>query len=303
MKRALVLSGGGSKGAFEVGAIDYLVRVAGLHFNIFLGTSVGALNAVFLSQAGNKKELGELIGQLKQFWLAIKGNRSIYNSFCSIFNLLFNDSLYIPRGLKRLLHKCIDLDRVFDPATIVKITTVAIETGDLAYIDNRRPELRADFLNYVLASASVPLFFPPVHIGGKHWYDGGLRDITPLGAVFKEEPDEIVVIVTYPVGLNFDPILPRVKPKGAFKTILRSIDILTSEIATNDIQLANLLNQNHHCMGYRKIPILLIHPPTSLPGNDALDFSRAAIAENIKLGFEAARNPRRMRLPLTTQIK
>ena len=46
MKRALVLSGGGSKGAFEVGAIAHLINKK-VDFQLFTGTSVGALNAAF----------------------------------------------------------------------------------------------------------------------------------------------------------------------------------------------------------------------------------------------------------------
>jgi NTE family protein len=296
MKRALVLSGGGCKGAFQVGAVDYLIRVEGLFFNIFSGTSVGALNAAFLGQSRNSEELFELVGQLKQLWLKIRGDHSIYHkSILGILKLFFSDALYNPQGLNRLIRSHINLDRVFNTATIVKIATVAHETGSLLYADNRHPEFKKDFHKYVLASASMPLFFPAVHLDGKHWYDGGLRDITPLGAVFEEKPDEIVVVVTYPVGLNLKPELPRSKHGGAFNAILRTVDILTSEIETNDLQLANLINQNYRLFpGRCRVPIRLIAPSAFLPGKNALDFERTAIEKNIQLGFEAARKPRRL---------
>ena len=294
MKRALVLSGGGSKGAFEVGAIDYLVNVEGLNFNIFIGTSAGALNAGFLGQSRDRKELVELSRQLKELWLNIRNKRSVYQSnFGGMLSLFWCDSLYRPRGLYRILQKYIDLDRIFDPATVVKVATVAQETGRLFYADSRRPELQADFLKYILASASMPLFFPAVHIGKSHWYDGGLRNITPLGAAFDEQPDEIIVIVTYPVGPNMEPITSTTKHGGAFQAILRTVEILTSEIATNDLQLAYYINQNYRSFpGRHRSTIRLIAPKTFLPGKDALDFSQADIKENIRLGGEAARSPR-----------
>jgi NTE family protein len=294
MKRALVLSGGGSKGAFEVGAIDYLVNTEGMNFNIFIGTSVGALNAAFLGQSGNRMELAQLSRDLKQLWLDMKSKHSVYQtSFWGALRLLWSDSLYRPYGLKRMLQKKINVKRIFDPATVVKVATVAQETGQLFYADSRRPELQADFLKYVLASASMPIFFPAVHIGKNHWYDGGLRDITPLGAAFNEKPDEIIVIITYPVGPNLGPVLAPQKHRGAFQAMLRTVEILTSEIQTNDLQLANYINQNHRNFpGQYRIPIRLIAPQSSLPGKNVLDFNQADITENIRLGCEAAQQPR-----------
>jgi NTE family protein len=294
MKRALVLSGGGSKGAFEAGAIDYLVNTEGMNFHIFIGTSVGALNAAFLGQSRNRMELTQLSRDLKQLWLDMKGKQSVYQtSFWGVLRLLWSDSLYRPKGLQRMLQKKIDPDRIFDPATVVKVATVAQETGQLYYADSRRSELQADFLKYVLASASMPVFFPAVHIGQNHWYDGGLRDITPLGAAFDENPDEIIVVITYPIGPKLEPVMSSRKHRGAFQAILRTVEILTSEIQTNDLQLANFINQNHRSFpGQHRIPIRLIAPQSSLPGKDVLEFRRDDIIENIRLGREAAQKPR-----------
>lgn len=297
MKRALVLSGGGSKGAFEAGAIEYLVCEEGLDFQVFLGTSVGALNAAFLGQARNHRELSNLARELRELWLGIKGNSSIYNRrIFGVLNLLCSDSLYTPNGLRRLLNHHLDLRRIFNPATVVKVAAVAHETGELFYADSRHPELRADFLDYVLASASMPLFFPAVPISGKHWYDGGLRDITPLGAAFAEHPDEIVVIITYPVDERLQPLLPRTKYGGVFGSVLRTVEIITSEIATNDLQLADTINRYHWAFPRRRrVPIRLIAPNGPLAGSNALDFRPDGIKENLKQGYEAAQNPRILR--------
>lgn len=301
MKRALVLSGGGSKGAFEVGAIDYLVNTEGLNFNIFIGTSVGALNAAFLGQSGNRRELTELNHDLKQLWLNIKGKKSVYHTtFWGALRLLWSDSLYQPHGLNQILQKQINLDRIFNSATVVKVAAVAQETGQLFYADSRRSELQADFLKYVLASASMPLFFPAVHIGQNHWYDGGLRDVTPLGAAFDERPDEIVVIITYPVGPNLEAVLIPKKHHGAIQAILRTLEILINEVQTNDLQLANYINQNYRRFpGKYHIPIRLIAPQNFLPGKDVLEFNPDDIKQNIRLGHEAARKSRLLSVSTT----
>ena len=295
MKRALVLSGGGSMGAFEVGAVDYLVHKAGYDFNVLMGTSVGALNTAFLGQAWSYQELLKATGDLKNFWLQIKGDTSIYQkSILGYLKLLFRDALYEPKGLKALLKAQVDPERICrNPKRIVKVATVAMETGELLYADNRDPRYRPEFLNYVLASASMPLFFPGAPIDGKHWYDGGLRDITPLGAVFQESPDEIVIIITFPIGPDLSPRLPQVKPKGAIGALLRTIDILTGEIEANDLQLARMINDKaEYFPECRKIPLRIIAPVAPLESNGPLDFNPQKIRHNMEQGYEAARDSR-----------
>lgn len=291
MKRALVLAGGGSKGAFEVGAVDFLVRESGLDFNIYLGTSVGALNAGVLGQSRNYRELCQQTQNLKELWLGIKGSNSVYQkNLFGVFNLLFKDSLYNPSGLKAMIKENIDPDRLFkNPGRVLKIATVAVESGELLYVDNHSPEFKADFLSYILASASIPLFFPAVKANGKHWYDGGLRDVTPLGAVFREQPDEIVVILTFPINRSLNPILAPAKHQGALGAILRTFEIMNNEISANDLQLANAINQSHRCLpGQRRVTIRIIAPETTLTGSSLLEFQPDNIRENMNRGFLAA---------------
>ncbi|MGE5607476.1 MAG: patatin-like phospholipase family protein [Bacteroidota bacterium] len=294
MKRALVLAGGGSRGAFEAGAVDFLVRQSGLDFDLYLGTSVGALNAGILAQSRNYRELSEQTGILKKLWTGIKGSHSVYRkNLLGVFGLLFKDSLYNPTGLKNMIQQWVDPERLFsNHARVLKIATVAEETGELLYVDNRSPQLKADFLSYILASASIPLFFPAVKINGLHWYDGGLRDVTPLGAVFRERPDEIVVILTFPINQALNPILAPTKHQGALRAILRTLDIMSNEISANDLQLANAINQSHNCRpGQRRVPIRIIAPETPLTGSNVLEFKPDNIRENLKRGFQAARTP------------
>jgi NTE family protein len=300
LKRALVLSGGGVKGAFEAGAVDYLVNQAGLDFQFFFGTSTGALNVSLLGQARNYEELILRTGQLKQLWLDIKGYRSIYHkNALGILNLLLGNTLYTPNGLHHLLKKHIDLNCLFDPATVVKVTTVCLETGELFYADTRSQEQKEDYLKYILASASMPFFFPAVKINGSHWYDGSLRDITPLGTVFDENPDEIVVVTTYPIGPDLKPILPKVTYGGPFKNLSQEIAIVTNAIAAKDLQLANAINQDNRSFpGKRQVSIRMIAPKYPL-NHDSLSFKPSVIRRNLELGYTAAQNsiiltPRRL---------
>ena len=72
MTRALVLSGGGARGAFQVGMLEELVFQRKLDFQVLRGVSVGALNAAFLAQAPKSpkplRELQKRVTQLRGIW-------------------------------------------------------------------------------------------------------------------------------------------------------------------------------------------------------------------------------------------
>jgi NTE family protein len=298
MHRALILSGGGGKGAFEVGAVDFLIKTAGLDFRIFIGSSVGALNAALLGMATNYCELLVAVRQLKKLWEEIQGNQSIYQSFpLGVLDLFSRNALYNPCGLCRLIKNYIDPGRLCqNPAKFVLVPAVAIETGELFYADSRNPALQNVILDFILASASIPLFFPPVLINGKHWYDGGLRDVTPLAVAFKEQPDEIYLVLTFPVNENLEPMLNEVPYGGVLKSLLRIIGIMTNEICTNDLQISKYTLRNHRLyLGRRRIPIHIVAPTTPLNGS-SVDFAPSKIRENIRLGYEAAQNFKTMTL-------
>jgi predicted acylesterase/phospholipase RssA len=72
-RKALVLSGGGAKGAFEVGALRCLRDAAGVEFDIISGTSVGALNAAKLAEGG-----AQALSELERLWLDLRGSWDIY---------------------------------------------------------------------------------------------------------------------------------------------------------------------------------------------------------------------------------
>ena len=78
--RALVMSGGGSKGAFQLGAAEYLVNERGLDFQVIAGVSTGSLNAVLLAQGTGLEGLKSSIAELRSLWLGIRSDRDVFTS-------------------------------------------------------------------------------------------------------------------------------------------------------------------------------------------------------------------------------
>src|SRR5256885_486928 len=78
MRRALVVSGGGAKGSWQVGACQHLIVERGLWFDVIAGVSAGAVNAATLAQARDQDELAAEVEHLRSVWLGLRGSHDIY---------------------------------------------------------------------------------------------------------------------------------------------------------------------------------------------------------------------------------
>jgi hypothetical protein len=206
-RRALVLSGGGPKGAFETGAIYHLVVHRNCDFHEFSGSSVGALNAAFLAQAAESSDPAEshtnLAAQaegLVSLWQSVKGPRDIMKSrrLATLrFGLFGLENLNDFQPLRRLLEANISTEKLAKgrPA---RVGVVSFWDGGYREV-LARPESPTQvgprFLDYLFASSVPPLYgkLPRIVDGSasddpKQWpqfTDGGMRHITPVVSYFK----------------------------------------------------------------------------------------------------------------------
>lgn len=201
MKRALVLAGGGARGAFQVGMLQTLVKNKGLDFTIIRGVSVGALNAAILAKAKTDGDslanLGNAVDELSALWTQeITENKSIYKERTGGYPglALGADSLYSVEPLKRLIERHVDLDALKGSGRDFKVGTVSLVTGFYGEWDAGA----SNFLQKLLASTAIPVVFPYVDITSEQdvLVDGGTRNISPLSSAFKTEPNEIYVLLT-----------------------------------------------------------------------------------------------------------
>ena len=78
-RKALVLSGGGTKGSFELGAIDYLINDRQMNFEVLAGVSTGTLNAVMLTHRSGYEGLKASFQGLKTIWFnEVRSNKDVY---------------------------------------------------------------------------------------------------------------------------------------------------------------------------------------------------------------------------------
>jgi NTE family protein len=201
-KRALVLSGGGGRGAYHVGVLEYLEKV-GWRPDVIVGSSVGAVNAVALGS-------GVSVRGLKSRWLDLTTG--------DVQKMRVDDVL-----LDNIVRR---RDHVFDlwpwPETLtgksrkwqgrawfhpevlnspeapyeVHVTAVNARTTQLEFFSNRDPGGLQ--LEHVLASFSIPLWYGPTEIDGVPYWDGGTLANTPFRKALELGATEIVVATMIP---------------------------------------------------------------------------------------------------------
>ncbi|MCH8814998.1 MAG: patatin-like phospholipase family protein [Chloroflexi bacterium] len=285
-KVALVLSGGGAKGAFQAAAERYAREEKGYSWDIIAGVSVGALNGGMLAM---KK-----YDRLQEMWETMS-NARVYTgklNWWAVVKMLFGAKSALGNGpLKQLI------DQEFDPELMkvdLRIGVVSLMTGEYGVFRPNQPEFR----DAVLASTAMPIVWAPVKLPAPFGdaVDGGVRNVSPLGDVLDDDPDEVVII-------NCSPREPkkREKPLGNVLDIgRRSLDIAVNEIFAGDIREFLRINRNvkeaeaagvtlHKQNGnpYKYFEYKLIEPDQHL--GDSLDFSQEATQNRLRAGLEMAK--------------
>jgi NTE family protein len=323
MPDALVVSGGGSKGAFAVGVVKYLIQQAGLSFDILAGTSTGALVTVMIAADG-----AEGLAVLETEYTTA-GPGTIVEERTPPSAILAASSLYTTRGLEARIRELITEERfrrLLDSGRTLLLATVELESGKLVYWhtgpdfapahgEARRITTRGTLMRALLASAAIPVAMPPVRIDGRTFVDGGVREYAPIEATADAGAERIVCVMLSPA--------PDVRPPapGPFERILpiarRALDLLMEEGAENDLRaartytdarayldrLARTLIDDHGWsdhqvralfdaagsppLGRSAASLCVIRPAAVLAG-ETLGFDPAVMRANLELGFRRA---------------
>ncbi len=226
-RTALVLSGGGARGAYQVGVLLGLVDlgVAPDGFEILVGSSAGSINASAL--AAQTESFAASVGKLERVWGGIKAEQVFRTDVRSVgstgvrwaWDLTLGGilggvtpkSLLDTAPLRRLLQRAIPFAQIQRNVLSGKVQALAIAATDLysaegvMFVQSARPTrlwrrrrwrvLRAEIgLDHVLASSAIPIFFPSVEIDGRYFGDGCIRNSAPLRPAIHLGAERIVAI-------------------------------------------------------------------------------------------------------------
>jgi NTE family protein len=236
---ALVLSGGGARGAYEAGVVRYLREdLAGdlggqVQFDIISGTSVGAIHACFLAATADMpdKQGRMLVDRWESLVLEEMVSFGVKEFLRAPATLLGSGQIDVVEGqrrlggivqtsqLERMIRRLTPWSRIstnMDQGAVEALSVTATDIGSgksVVFVQRRGgglpewskdPFVRAQAVTigheHALASAALPILFPAIAVGERFFCDGGLRQNTPLSPALRLGADKVLV-----VGLRHKP--------------------------------------------------------------------------------------------------
>lgn len=252
IKRAIVLSGGGDKGAFSVGVAKRLLE-EGNEFDFYSGTSTGAMIAPLLA-------IGE-IDMLQRIYTNVKKS-DILKTDHPYVRLAAAGSMYDVSPLRNLLNNTISdsiYNRIMNSGKHIFLSTVSMNNMQITYFTNSdiikgnsrydviKWRNRSEMIEAIMASSVQPVLMPTEKINGLTYADGGLRDFVPVDAAIDSKAEDISCIVTTTGKRYFDGN----SFTNAVDILLKTIEIFSNDISDNDLRIARIYNDGikyiHEC--------------------------------------------------------
>jgi NTE family protein len=173
---AFVLGGGGLLGAAEAGMLRALLE-AGIVPDVVLGTSIGAINGAAVAADPTPRSVERLV----EVWSGLSTAEVFGGSVLTQAATLFRSRTHLHGGssLRKMMARHVPEGTLIeDLAVPFQCVAASIERACEHWFTS------GGLLDAICASAAVPGLFPPVAIGGEHFFDGGLVNSIPIGRAF-----------------------------------------------------------------------------------------------------------------------
>ncbi len=191
MKKALILSGGGARGAFQIGVWKYLAE-KNWKPDIICGSSVGAINAAGIGS-------GLDIKKLVRIWTTYNRRRMYkLNLLQFLAYALFGRELkplLDAGGVESMLKEYIDFQHLRNNRMKIVVSTVNVHTARPCFFDNSEIQME-----HILASGAMPVLFSCQNIKGVPHWDGGIMSNIPLLPALEFGAEQIIIVMLSPVG-------------------------------------------------------------------------------------------------------
>jgi predicted patatin/cPLA2 family phospholipase len=223
VKTALVVEGGGLRGAFPAGVLQVLLARFGADaFDGIFAVSSGVFASTFFL-AGQGAEMEEI-------WRnRVCGHQLVdhRNWFRRRPVLRLDYLVELFQGPARL-----DLDRVMSSRPYLEYVLSDHDTGRPVYVDAKR----RDIFDLMRASSALPHIYPlPVRIAGRNFYDGGQSDPIPLQRAIDFGATRIVVVRTRPAGYTKKPMFPWSAHTGLQRRYNDTVRLIEQPSSTHSI--------------------------------------------------------------------
>lgn len=289
MKKALVISGGGSKGAFAGGVVEYLLKEKKNIYDIFLGTSTGSLMVSHLA-LGKIDALKSIYTQVNQrsifninpFRITNKNGVTIVNirHTATILNFLKGSKTFgESKNLRRLISKNITRE-LYD--TILKekkevVVTVSNFTANRIEYKSIQNNTYEDFCDWIWGSCNYIPFMSLLEKNGHQYGDGGFGCLIPIREAIERGAREIdaIILETEITQIN------RMPAKNPFSLLFTVQEFMMEHVEKHNITIGKLSAKQNG------VALNLYYTPTVLTTN-SLVFDAKKMAKWWKSGYEYA---------------
>jgi NTE family protein len=315
-KTALILSGGGARGAYQVGVLKAIAQLqpSGGHnpFDIICGTSAGAINASLL--ACESDHYGHAVTKLEALWANLDsrkihrvGFRQLIKSSLRIFGSFFRggvvkgepSALLDNAPLRHLLEEQIDFSKLAEriengDLDALSITALAYSSGkNVSFFQgasditgwrrNQRVGARTMLNhNHLMASSALPAIFPPVKIRGEYFGDGAIRQSAPLSTALHLGANRLFVIgVSHNARDSLDPLEARVHTPTFAQIAGHLLNSSFIDAMEEDLEMLQRFNQISQYLTPAQLDSIKIHPVDVLTITPSIRFDELA-ANHIK---------------------
>lgn len=298
-KTALILSGGGARGAYQAGVLkgvaEILPEKKQSPFQIISGVSAGAINGAKL--ACDLESFDNAIEKINYLWSQLSTDQVFKTDFLSVntFSLgLFGgqkkiDALLDTSPLRDLILKHCDFSKIAKNLDAKVFESLIITANDyntnsaVSFVQSavKNPEWQESRRlaqptemneNHVLASSAIPMLFSPTKIGSHYFGDGCIRNNTPCSPSIRMGADKLFVIGVR-MQLGAESALRQNQELAAtdkspsmiriVNTLLNAVLLDSVEQDVHRIQRINQLTEEMKAdstKNFKKIPALCISP-------------------------------------------
>ncbi len=293
MKKALVISGGGSKGAFAGGVAQYLMKHENRDYDLYLGTSTGSLMVSHLA-LGMLDELKKLYTNVNQETIfsnnpftikKVAGEKVVnINHFNTLWNLLLGRKTFgESKNLRSLIKNNITkemYENINKSDKEIVVTVSNLTANQIEYKSNKDCTYE-DFCDWIWGSCNYVPFMSLLEKNRQQYADGGFGSLVPIREAILRGATEIdaIILETEVTQIN------KMHSKNPFSLLFNVFDFMLTHVERHNITIGKLAATN------KNVKLNLYYTPTVLTTN-SLVFDEKKMRKWWKSGFKYAKSKR-----------
>ncbi len=289
--RALVISGGGSKGAFAGGVAQFLLQESGNKYDLFVGTSTGSLLICHLA-LGKLDKIKEIYSNVDQNTIfnncpfLVKKKNGIDEISINHWNVFKNfmkgkKTFGESENLRKLIRKSLTIEEyqeLRDGPNDVVVTVSNLSLNQVEY-KSINDYTYDEFCDWIWISANYTPFMSLVRKNGSEYADGGLGSIVPIEEAILRGAAYVDVVVLH-TEINY---MNRMPSRNPFELLTTMLSFILDRIENHNIRIGKLVANQKDAI------INLYYTPTVLTTN-SLIFNKEKMTRWWKRGYLYAKN-------------